>query len=134
MIYVDDFGEKKFKMDVFECNDCMEVLFNEIVFNIDEVLEFVCNFVVRYQDLGELFFKDFQGDVLLLFIYWVIWKVKLIEIIVYVDEDVYMIFEIMNDCGLLLILIDMLKGYFLVNIDNLEKWFEVDKLIKKFFG
>lgn len=134
MIYADDFGEKKFKMDVPERNDCMEALFNETSFNTDDASESVRNLVSRYQDLGELFPKDLQGDALPLFIYWVIRKVKLIEIIAYADEDAYTIFETMNDRGLSLTPTDMLKGYLLANIDNTEKRLEADKLIKKCLG
>lgn len=134
MIYADDFGEKKFKMDVPERNDCMEALFNEAPFNTDEASESVRNLVARYQDLGELFPKDLQGDALPLFIYWVMRKVKLIEIIAYADEDAYTIFETMNDRGLSLTPTDMLKGYLLANIDNTEKRLEADKLIKKYLG
>ena len=130
MIYADDFGEKKFKMDVPERNDCMEALFNEIPFSTDDVSESVRNLVARYQDLGELFPEELQGDALPLFIYWVIRKVTLIEIIAYADEDAYTIFETMNDRGLSLTPTDMLKGYLLANIDHVEKRLETDRLIK----
>lgn len=134
MIYADDFGEKKFKMDVPERNDCMEALFNETPFNTDDVSESVRNLVARYQDLSELFPDDLQDDALPLFIYWLMRKVKLIEIIAYADEDAYTIFETMNDRGLSLTPTDMLKGYLLANIDNAEKRLEADKTIKKFLG
>jgi len=134
MIYADDFGEKKFKMDVPERNDCMESLFNEIPFNTDDTSESVRNVAARYQDLGELFPEDLRGDALPLFIYWITRKVKLIEIIAYADEDAYTIFETMNDRGLSLTPTDMLKGYLLANIDNAEKRLEADRLIKKWLA
>ncbi len=134
MIYADDFGEKKFKMDVPERNDCMEALFNEMPVNTDDVSESVRNLVARYQDLGELFPEELQGDALPLFIYWIMRKVKLIEIIAYADEDAYTIFETMNDRGLSLTPTDMLKGYLLANIDNAEKRLEADRLIKKWLA
>lgn len=134
MIYADDFGEKKFKMDVPERNDCMEALFNETHLNTDDMSESVRNLVARYQDLGELFPDNLQGDALPLFIYWLMRKVKLIEIIAYADEDAYTIFETMNDRGLSLTPTDMLKGYLLANIDNAEKRLEADKRIKQYLG
>ncbi len=135
MIYADDFGEKKFKMDVPERNDCMEALFNdEIPLNTDDAPESVRNLVARYQDLDELFPEALQGDALPLFIWWVIRKVKLIEIIAYADEDAYTIFETMNDRGLSLTPTDMLKGYLLANIDNAERRLEADRLIKKWLS
>lgn len=127
-------AKKKFKMDVPERNDCMEALFNNTPFNTDDASESVRNLTARYQDLGELFPEELQGDALPLFIYWLMRKVKLIEIIAYADEDAYTIFETMNDRGLSLTPTDMLKGYLLANIDNVEKRLEADKLIKKLSG
>ncbi|WP_052260509.1 MULTISPECIES: DUF262 domain-containing protein [Roseobacteraceae] len=134
LIYADDFGEKKFKLNVPERNDCMEALFNNTPFNTDGTSESVRNLTARYQDLGELFPEELQGEALPLFIYWLMRKVKLIEIIAYADEDAYTIFETMNDRGLSLTPTDMLKGYLLANIDNAEKRFEADKRIKKYLS
>ncbi|MCY4288397.1 MAG: DUF262 domain-containing protein [Aestuariivita sp.] len=134
MIYADDFGEKKFKIDVPERNDCMEALFNDKPLNTDDASESVRNLAARYQDLGELFAEELYGDALPLFIYWVIRKVKLIEIIAYADEDAYTIFETMNDRGLSLTPTDMLKGYLLANIDTAEKRLKADKLIKEWLA
>ena len=110
LIYADDFGEKKFKLDVPERNNCMEALFNDTPFNTDDASASVRNLVSRYQDLSELLPEDLQGDALPLFIYWLTRKVKLIEIIAYEDDDAYTIFETMNDRGLSLTPTDMLKG------------------------
>ena len=134
LIYADDFGEKKFKLDVPERNDCMDALFNDTVFNTDDASESVRNLAARYQELGELFPEELQGDALPLFIYWLMRKVKLIEIIAYADDDAYTIFETMNDRGLSLTPTDMLKGYLLANIDDQAKRLEADKLIKKYLS
>ncbi len=134
LIYADDFGEKKFKLNVLERNDCMEALFNDMPFNSDETSESVKNLTSRYQDLSEIFPEELRGDVLPLFIYWLMRKVILIEIIAYADEDAYTIFETMNDRGLSLTPTDMLKGYLLAKIDDAPKRLEADKLIKKYLG
>lgn len=134
MIYADDFGEKKFKLDVPERNDCMEALFNNAPFNTDDASESVRNLTARYRDLEDLFPEELQGGALPLFVYWLLRKVKLIEIIAYADEDAYTIFETMNDRGLSLTPTDMLKGYLLANIDDTAKRVEADKLIKKYLG
>ena len=132
LIYADDFGEKKFKLNVPERNDCMEALFNDSLFSTDNSSESVSNLIARYQDLGELFPEELRTDALPLFIYWLMHKVKIIEIIAYADEDAYTIFETMNDRGLSLTPTDMLKGYLLANIDDAVKRLEADKEIKKF--
>ena len=134
LIYADDFGEKKFKLNIPERNDCMDALFNDTVFNTDDASESVRNLVTRYQDLSELFPEELQGNALPLFIYWLMRKVKLIEIIAYADDDAYTIFETMNDRGLSLTPTDMLKGYLLANIDDSAKRLEADKLIKKYLS
>lgn len=134
LVYADDFGEKKFKLDIPERNDCMEALFSGETFSAEDTSESVQNLVARYQDLTELFPEELQGDALPLFIYWLKRKVKLIEIIAYADEDAYTIFETMNDRGLSLTPTDMLKGYLLANIDDPAKRLEADKQIKSWLA
>ncbi len=134
LIYADDFGEKKFKLDVPERNDCMEALYADEPFSTEDTSESVRNLVARYQDLTELFPEELQGEALPLFIYWLMRKVKIIEIIAYADEDAYTIFETMNDRGLSLTPTDMLKGYLLANIDDPAKRLEADKLIKSYLA
>ena len=130
LIYADDFGEKKFKMSVPERNDCMEALYNGDDYQPNGQSESVRNMVSRYNELPDLFPEELRGEVLPLFIYWLKEKVKLIEIVAYADEDAYRIFETMNDRGLSLTPTDMLKGYLLSNIDDIEKRKEADKLFK----
>src|SRR6185312_218995 len=76
----------------------------------------------RYQDLEELLpeqSEDIDEAALPYFCDWLIEKVHLIEITAASDEDAYTIFETMNDRGLSLSPLDMLKGYLLANIDDL---------------
>jgi len=134
LIFADDFGEKKFKLNVPERNDCMDALFADQSYNADDASESVTNLLDRYQDLSDLFPEELRGDALPLFVYWLTRKVKLIEIIAYADEDAYTIFETMNDRGLSLSPTDMLKGYLLANIDEPAKRLEADKLIKKYLS
>ncbi len=134
LIYADDFGEMKFRLDIPERNACMEALFNGTAYNTDSASESVSNLMLRYQDLSELIPEELEENALPLFIYWLIGKVKLIEIIAYSDEDAYTIFETMNDRGLSLTPTDMLKGYLLANIDKVDKREEADRLIKKYLA
>ncbi|MCY4383844.1 MAG: DUF262 domain-containing protein [Nitrospinae bacterium] len=134
LIYADDYGDKKFKLNVRERNDCMDALFNERPFNSDEATESVKTLYARYQDLSELFPDELQGGALPHFIYWLIRKVNLIEIIAYADEDAYTIFETMNDRGLSLTPTEMLRGYLLANIDDTDKRQEADAKIKEYLG
>ncbi len=131
LIFADDFGEKKFKLNVPERNSCMEALYNQAPFDSEGKSESVENLHSRYKDLEEHFPNELKGVVLPLFIYWLKNKVKLIEIIAYADEDAYTIFETVNDRGLSLSPTDMLKGYLLANISNAEKRHEADMLFKR---
>ncbi len=134
LIYADDFGERKFKLNVPERNDCMDALYTQMPFDPEGKSESVQNLYSCYKDLEELFPNELKGEVLSLFVYWLKEKVKLIEIIAYADEDAYTIFETMNDRGLSLSPTDMLKGYLLANIDNVEKRYEANVLFKKWLA
>ena len=133
-IYADDFGEKKFKLDVSERNDCMEALFDNTLPSADDPSESVRNLTARYQDLSELFPDELRQDALPLFIYWLTRKVTLVEIVAYTDEDAYTIFETINDRGLSLAPTDMLRGYLLAKIDNPAKRLEADKRFKEYLS
>ncbi len=134
LIYADDFGEMKFKLDVPERNCCMEALYEGKPFDPEGKSESVQNLCARYNELEELFPDQLKGDALPLFIYWLKDKVKLIEIVAYADGDAYTIFETMNDRGLSLSPTDMLKGYLLANIDNSQKRLEADRLFKEWLS
>lgn len=131
LIYDDDFGERTFKLSVPERNACVEALFSQQSFDPSGASESVQNLYARYNDIDEFFPDELRGEVLPLFIYWLIRKVQLVEITAYADEDAYTIFETMNDRGLSLSPTDMLKGYLLANIENAEKRKQADNLIKK---
>ena len=78
----------------------------------------VRNLVERYEDIGELLPQQLQGDALPYFTDWLQYRVQIIQITAYSDDDAYTIFETMNDRGLQLRPVDMLKGYLLAGIDE----------------
>src|SRR5205807_1786884 len=65
---------------------------------------------------------------------WLIENVHLVEITAYSDEDAYTIFETMNDRGLSLAPTDMLKGYLLANIRDLDRRNRATREWKKVMG
>lgn len=134
LVFDEDPGGKKFKLDIPERNDCMLALLKGERYNPDGKSESVRNLVERYEDLGEIFPNDMADNVLNKFIWWIIRNVKLIEITAHDDGDAYTIFETMNDRGLSLSPTDMLKGYLLAKIENPDKRLEADTLIKKYLG
>jgi len=134
LVFDEDPGGYKFKLDIPERNDCMSALLNGEGYNPEGKSDSVRNLVERYEDLGEIFPKDMNDDALHMFIWWIIRNVKLIEITAHDDGDAYTIFETMNDRGLSLSPTDMLKGYLLANIEDPAKRLEADTLIKKYLG
>ncbi len=69
--------------------------------------------VGSYQNICEAFPEEINSEVLPLFLDWLKWLVALVEIVAYSDENAYTIFETMNDRGLNLTPIEMLKGFLL---------------------
>src|SRR5208283_5407462 len=84
-------------------------------------LESIANILARYTDLEDLFPEELTGVALPYFVDWLVENVHLVEITAYSDGDAYTIFETMNDRGLSLTPADMLKGYLLANIADVEK-------------
>ena len=70
--------------------------------------------------LEDLFPDELGGAALPYFVDWLVENVHLVEITAYSDEDAYTIFETMNDRGLSLTPADMLKGYLLANITDVD--------------
>ena len=109
----------------------MESLFEGRSFSILGKTESIVSLVERYQDIEETFPDELKECALPYFVNWPIEKVHLVEIKANSDEDAYAIFETMNDRGLSLSTTDMLKGYLLANIDEIEKRSKADQLFKK---
>ncbi len=121
LIYSQKFGKKTFNIDVAERTACMEALFDAKIktFDVTDKPESVRNLVDRYHDIEAYFPDDISTPKILpYFIDWLIENVHLVEITAYSDEDAYTIFETMNDRGLSLSPVDMLKGYLLANITD----------------
>lgn len=119
LILSNAFGKKSFNLDVEDRVACMTALYEGKSFTPSpEDSDSVRNLVDRYDDIGELLPQDVQGDALPYFIDWLQYRVRIIEITAYSDDDAYTIFETMNDRGLQLRPVDMLKGYLLAGIDE----------------
>ena len=121
LIFTTKFGKKSFNLDVEERNSCMKAIFNgENIIDASQ-FESVNNVIGRYQDIKDNFpSEDITINSLPYFTDWLIENVYLVEITAYSDNDAYTIFETMNDRGLLLTPTEMLKGYLLANISNIE--------------
>ena len=121
LIFSERYGEKSFNIDVDERTSAMEALFNQQPFDPTDKSEAVRNIIGRYRDIEEGFPAEIDDNALPYFIDWLIENVHLVEIVAYSDEDAYTIFETMNDRGLSLTPLEMLKGYLLANISDEQK-------------
>lgn len=128
LIFSDVYGKESFNIDVEERRDCMNALFSNQVFDTTNSAESVQNIISRYSEIETLFpdifdedAEEFDDNAIIFFSDWLLQNVYLVEITAYTDEDAYSIFETMNDRGLSLNPLDMLKGYLLACITDQEK-------------
>lgn len=130
MIFSEKYGKKSFNLDVPERAGCMEALFNGQSFEANEQSESIQNIVARYRGIESLFPSEIDDHALPYFADWLIENVHLVEITTHSDEDAYTIFETMNDRGLNLTPLDMLKGYLLANITDEQQRASANQLWK----
>lgn len=122
LIYVEKYGERSFNIAVPERAAAIEALFKGQTPDTTAASESVQTIVARFDDLGDLLTEaDVDDGALPFFCDWLIDNVHLVEISAATDEDAYTIFETMNDRGLSLSPLDMLKGYLLANITDVDK-------------
>lgn len=121
LIFSDTFGKKSFNIDVEERNECMIELIKNNVPDITNAQESIENIVNRYKEIPKFFPESFDEKAFLYFSDWLIENVYLVEITTQAEEDAYLIFETMNDRGLSLTPLEMLKSYLLSNISDPDK-------------
>lgn len=121
LIFSDNLGEAKFNLDIPERLPVLEALFNGDPFNSEGKDESIQTMFARYKDIEESGLLDEIGEGLTHFIYWLLTRVGLIEIVTDSDSAAYAIFETMNDRGKPLSPVDMLKAYLLAPIDDSDK-------------
>ncbi len=122
LIYVEKYGERSFNIAVPERADAMEALFKGQTPDVSAASESVQTIVARFDDLAELLDEtDIDDRALPFFCDWLVDNVHMVEITAATDEDAYTIFETMNDRGLSLSPLDMLKGFLLSSITDADK-------------
>ncbi len=128
LIYSESFGSKSFNISVPEREVVMNALFKGETPDCNDASESVQTMVERYQELQDLLPQELDEKALPYFCDWLINNVHLVEILATTDEDAYTIFETMNDRGLSLTPLDMLKGYLLANIKDPHQRSEAAKI------
>ena len=124
LIYADDYGTPKFKIRDRSRDRCMRALLDEGDFSPrPEDTASVKNMKDRYDDITGAFDDSSLSDakVLRAFIYWLIDKVILVDITAGTDDKAYLVFETMNDRGLRLTAVEMLKAYLISGVADDKK-------------
>jgi uncharacterized protein with ParB-like and HNH nuclease domain len=113
------FGKKSFNIDVPERTPCLDALYSGKPYNPSvKDPEAVRNMVARYKEIQENFPPDINDHALPFFLDWLLTNVHVVEITAYSDDDAYTIFETMNDRGLSLAPLDMLKSFLIANVTD----------------
>ncbi|MBP8945223.1 MAG: DUF262 domain-containing protein [Paludibacteraceae bacterium] len=120
LIFSQKYGKRSFNLDVDERNEVMEALFTKKNFEENGQSESIVNILHRYRDIEDLFPEELSNNTLPFFADWLIENVYMVEITAYSDTDAYTIFETMNDRGLSLTPTEMLKGYLLSKITDID--------------
>jgi uncharacterized protein with ParB-like and HNH nuclease domain len=123
LIFSEDFGEKTFVIDEKEREDCLTKLYDTDDYALkDTDSEAIINIRERYTDVGASLGDEFNDEALLNalphFIEWLKNKVYLIRIVTETKGDAHRVFENMNDRGLRLSSVEMIKGHLLSQVSD----------------
>ena len=118
-IYADDFGTPRFNLDIDNRKACMLGLFEHGFYEpTDEDKYHVQKIVDRYNDIAECWDEKINNSNVVGFAYWLLEKVMFSKVWANSDDFAYVIFETMNDRGLSLTHVEMLRSYLLANINE----------------
>lgn len=121
-IYSDDFGTPRFNLDIEQRKNCMLGLYNNGFYEPTENDEhYVQNIVDRYNDIADCWNEKINESNIVFFAYWIKEKVIFSKVWTNSDEFAYVIFETMNDRGLSLTQVEMLRSYLLANISKVDR-------------
>lgn len=118
-IYDDnDYGVKKFNLDISDRRACMEALLNHGCYEPTEKDKaHVQKIVDRYQEIEECWDQNIkENNIVVCFAWWILKNIMFSKVVTNNDEFAYVIFETMNDRGLSLTQVEMLRSYLLANI------------------
>jgi uncharacterized protein with ParB-like and HNH nuclease domain len=117
------YGKKSYNIDVPERAPCLDALYSGKPYNpTAKDPEAVRNMIARYKEIEENFPPEINDQALPYFLDWLLTNVHVVEITAYSDDDAYTIFETMNDRGLSLAPLDMLKSFVIANVtDEVER-------------
>ena len=126
------FGKKSYNIDVPERAPCLDKLYSgEPYVPSAKDPEAVRNMVARYNEVGDNIPSEINDHALPYFLDWLLNNVHVVEITAYSDDDAYTIFETMNDRGLSLAPLDMLKSFLIANITEEDERTRINGIWKQ---
>ena len=137
LIYSDYFGSKRFNLEIEDRKECMLSLYengNYVIKGNDTVS--AQNLVDRYNDIEDCWDEGIDERNVTHFAYWIKEKIMFSKVWTNSNEFAYIIFETMNDRGLSLTQVEMLRSYLLAKVDEdkrsnaLKVFDDVVKLLK----
>ncbi len=118
LICSDMYGELTFTVDVPEYAPCIEAMHQGTSFATDDQLPAIRQLWRCYGELPELFPHQLRGEALPYFTDWLLNRVSMVEITAGGPERGWEIFQSMDDRGLRLTPLDLLRGYLLSKADR----------------
>lgn len=116
-IYSSDFGAKRFNLDIDVRKPCMDALFKNGSYEpTDEDKIHVQRLVDRYNDIDDCWDERINENNVSSFAWWILGKVTFSKVWANSDDFAYVIFETMNDRGLPLTPVEMLRSFMLASI------------------
>lgn len=121
IIYKRSFKKESYNLNIEGRERVMDFLFKDVDFDRTNMSVSEINILSRYSDIEDLFPERLRdSDKIILFSYWLLNKVVLVQILSYSDDNAYTIFETMNDRGFNLTSSEMLKSLLLSKIKDAE--------------
>lgn len=121
LIYKRSFKKESYNLNIEGRERVMDFLFKDVDFDRTNMSVSEINIQSRYSDIEDLFPERLRdSDKIILFSYWLLNKVVLVQILSYSDDNAYTIFETMNDRGFNLTSSEMLKSLLLSKIKDAE--------------
>jgi hypothetical protein len=118
LVYTDHYGKKLFAVDDEERRPCLHALLTGADYDVTDQPTSVRNLWRAFGDIDRLFPEDLRDEELPYFIYWLLDRVTLVEISTGDAGLALEIFETMNDRGLRLTSLDMLKSFLLGQVSD----------------
>ena len=117
-IYDNDYGTPRFNLDIDVRRPCMMALFTNGNYDpTDADRMHVQKIVDRYNDISDCWNERIDQNNISSFAYWILNKIMFSKVWANSDDFAYVIFETMNDRGLPLTHVEMLRSYLLANIN-----------------